>query len=82
MFDEGTVASYKIAPEQIEYLGISDKQLESLEPLILVIRDKNNEHIAFRDFPVMLWDGKAVNVKRNTILGAHAENILTAGLIV
>ena len=81
MFDEGTVASYKIAPEQIEYLGISEKQLELLEPLVLVIRDKADGHVAFRDFPVMLWEGKAINIKRNTILSAHTENILATGLI-
>jgi hypothetical protein len=68
MFDEGTTPSYAIAPEQIEYLGISEKQLEKLEPLVLIIREAGGEHIAFKDFPVMLWEGKAINIKRNTIL--------------
>ena len=68
MFDEGTIPSYHICPEQIEFLGITEKQLEKLEPLVLVIRDKENGHIVFKDFPVMLWEGKAVNVRRNTIL--------------
>ena len=78
MFPKDTIPSYSIAPEQVEYLGISEKMLKDIEPLVLIIRDSLEEgsHVAFRDFPIILWEGKAINVKRNTILTGNAGGIL------
>jgi len=76
MFPPDTIPSYSVAPEQIEYLGITEKMLKDIEPLVLIIRDKLDGHISFRDFPVILWEGKAINIKRNTILTGNAGGIL------
>ena len=54
--------SFRISPEQVAYLGITETQLEELDPLVFCYRNKEDKFEAFKQAPVVLWEGKAVNV--------------------